>query len=176
MALITRLSRLFQADMNAVLDKIEEPELLLKQAIREMEESIASDDRQRRLLAYEQQQLEGKHNELTQSLTDLDEKLTLCFKSNKDDLARSLLKRKLETQQTMKLITEKITGSKEKVAHLTRRLTEHQTQLADMNQKAEIFMTGERVNSRNWENPLTAIRDEDVEIAFLHEKQKWSES
>jgi phage shock protein A len=45
MALITRLSRLFQADMHAVLDKIEEPELLLRQAIREMEEFIATDER-----------------------------------------------------------------------------------------------------------------------------------
>ena len=37
MALINRLSRLFKADFHAVLDQIEEPELLLKQAIREME-------------------------------------------------------------------------------------------------------------------------------------------
>jgi phage shock protein A len=140
-----------------------------------MEEYIALDDRQLQLLAYEQQQHEAKHNQLTQSLTDLDEKLTLCFKSNKDDLARSLLKRKLETQQTLKLLTEKITRLKEKVARLTSRLTEHQTQLADMKQKAEIFMAGEQVNSNNWENPLATIREEDVEIAFLHEKQKWSE-
>ena len=53
MALITRLSRLFQADMHAVLDKIEEPELLLKQAIREMEESITTDERQIRCWEYE---------------------------------------------------------------------------------------------------------------------------
>ena len=40
MALITRISRLFQADFHAVLDRIEEPEQLLKQAIREMEDSL----------------------------------------------------------------------------------------------------------------------------------------
>ena len=35
MPLINRISRLFKADFNAVLDNIEEPELLLHQAIRE---------------------------------------------------------------------------------------------------------------------------------------------
>ena len=43
MALITRVSRLFQADLHAVLDRIEEPEVLLKQAVREMEEELARD-------------------------------------------------------------------------------------------------------------------------------------
>ena len=41
MALINRVSRLFRADFHAVLDQIEEPELLLKQAIRDMEDELA---------------------------------------------------------------------------------------------------------------------------------------
>ena len=50
MALITRVSRLFQADFHAVLDRIEEPEVLLRQAVREMEEELARDE-QRRIAA-----------------------------------------------------------------------------------------------------------------------------
>ena len=38
MALITRFSRLFRADLHAVLDRIEEPDVILRQAVREMEE------------------------------------------------------------------------------------------------------------------------------------------
>ena len=33
MALITRVTRLFRSDLHAVLDNIEEPKILLKQAI-----------------------------------------------------------------------------------------------------------------------------------------------
>jgi phage shock protein A len=36
MALITRVSRLFRADVNAVLDRIEEPASLLRQAVLDM--------------------------------------------------------------------------------------------------------------------------------------------
>ena len=43
MALIKRVARLFQSDMHAVLDRIEDPESLLKQSIREMEEDLRRD-------------------------------------------------------------------------------------------------------------------------------------
>lgn len=36
MALINRATRLFRADLHAVLDRIEEPDILLRQAVREM--------------------------------------------------------------------------------------------------------------------------------------------
>ena len=41
MALITRVSRLLRADVHAVLDRLEEPDVLLQQAIRDMEEVVA---------------------------------------------------------------------------------------------------------------------------------------
>jgi putative hemolysin len=45
-----------------------------------------------------------------------------------------------------------------------------------MKQKAEAFLDKNRFNSTNWKNSPVAVRDEDVEVAFLYEKQKWSES
>ena len=44
MALINRMSRLFTADVHAVLDRIEEPDVLLKHAVREMEEELARNE------------------------------------------------------------------------------------------------------------------------------------
>ncbi len=176
MALIARLSRLFQADMHAVLDKMEEPELLLKQAIREMAESIDTDERQIRLWASEKQQLANKNEQLAETLTDLEDKLSLCFKSNKDDLARSLLKRKLEAQQAKFLLAEKIATLEQKLTLLIKQLTEHQSQLAGMLQKADVFLDENREDSSRWQYTPVAVNDEEVEVAFLYEKQKWSES
>ena len=45
MAIIQRLSRLFLADFHSVLDHIEEPESLLKQALREMEEELEQSEK-----------------------------------------------------------------------------------------------------------------------------------
>ena len=178
MALITRISRLFHADMHAVLDHIEEPDLLLKQAIREMSDSIAQDETRLKLLKHEQQQFSRQETELTESLTDLDQQLALCFKSNKEDLARTLIKRKLETQQTLKSLSHKIRDSKEAADKLTTQLVEQRSQLESMKQKATLF---EQENSSTqpstqWNNPNTPIHADDIEVAFLHENQKWSAS
>ncbi len=139
MALITRLSRLFHADMNAVLDHIEEPDLLLKQAIREMEETLSHRERKIKLLDLEQKKSIRKQGEVIQSLTDLEEQLTVCFESDKDELARVLIKRKLETTQILKSITTTISTSVENIEQLKIQLKEHQSQLSSMKQKAEIF-------------------------------------
>jgi hypothetical protein len=59
MALITRVSRLFRADVNAVLDRMEEPEILLRQAVREMEEEVDREAQRARLIELELKQIAG---------------------------------------------------------------------------------------------------------------------
>ena len=68
MALITRLSRLMRADLHAVLDRVEEPEVLLRQALREMQEELARDQQRQRLLGRERDQLDARAAELEQAL------------------------------------------------------------------------------------------------------------
>ncbi|MFW5451282.1 MAG: PspA/IM30 family protein [Methylophagaceae bacterium] len=178
MALITRLSRLFHADMNAVLDSIEEPELLLKQALREMEETLISDERQIKLLDFEQQQLSKKRDDIKQSLVELEQQLSLCFESNKDDLARTLIKRKLEVQHYLKILTNQSSTSDDTISQLRSQLKEHQSQLSSMKQKADIFKqnTSTDTATASWDSQSFVVQDEDIEVAFLHEKQQWSAS
>lgn len=45
MTLIARMTRLFKADLHGILDSLEEPEEVAKQAIRDMEEDIATQER-----------------------------------------------------------------------------------------------------------------------------------
>ncbi len=178
MALITRLSRLFHADVNAVLDQLEEPELLLKQSIREMEESLNNNERQLKLLDLEQQQHNQKQQELTQTLTDLEQQIALCFKSGKSDLAKVLIRRKLEIEQYQSALTRKLASIDDAVTHLKSQLQQQQSQLNSMKQKAEIFNQTNADNTANssWDSHTFSIQDEDVEVAFLHEQQKWSAS
>ncbi|MGH8514681.1 MAG: PspA/IM30 family protein, partial [Gammaproteobacteria bacterium] len=86
MALITRVSRLFRSDLHAVLDRIEEPEVLLRQAIREMEEDLSSDEQRIKLMKHEQGQIAGRLSDLDQQLAEIEEQLDVCFASKKEDL------------------------------------------------------------------------------------------
>ena len=71
MALINRISRLFTADVHAVLDRIEEPDVLLKHAIREMDEELASSEQRVRQLEHERDALADRHGKIQASLTEL---------------------------------------------------------------------------------------------------------
>jgi phage shock protein A len=174
MTLITRVSRLFRADMHAVLDRIEEPEVLLRQAVREMKEDLAGDEQRIKRLNYEYGQLTARQDDLTQSLADIEQELDVCFDSGKGDLARSLIRRKLEAQQFLRFLARRREILEETLSGLKARLKENRTRLESIRQKAELLAAENSVEpSRdNWGEPDSPVRDEDVEVAFLREQQK----
>ena len=173
MALITRVSRLFQADFHAVLDRIEEPEVLLRQAVREMEEELAQDEQRCKMLQHEQGQLTARETDLEQSLQEIEGQLDVCFDSDNDELARTAIRRKLETQRFCKGLARKRLTLQETLDDLNTRLGENRARLESMRQKAEL-LAEESTCTRpvdNWNLPEVTVRDEDVEVAFLREKQ-----
>jgi phage shock protein A len=174
MALITRLARLFRADLHAVLDRIEEPAVLLRQAIREMEEALAGDERRTQVLQHEQGQLLARQAEIDQTLSGIEAELDICFASGKDDLARVLVRRRLEAQRFVTFLTRKREALEHSLAACATRLEENRTRLNSMRQKAELLAeddTPEPVEP-GWSSPDMSVRDEDVEVAFLREKHR----
>lgn len=173
MALITRMSRLFRADVNAVLDRIEEPGPLLRQAVREMEENLARDEQRARLLEREQQQLAVRLAEVERGLHEIEDQLDVCFRSKRDDLARALIRRRLETEHLQRLVAGRRTNVTETLGDLHGRLEANRRRLAAMRQKVEVLAEEENeVAGDRWPVPDVAVRDEDVEVAFLREKQR----
>lgn len=174
MALITRLSRLFQADFHAVLDRIEEPDIQLRQAVREMEFDLQQDEQSLALLHHESEQLTGLLDESIQRIAAFDEELDICFTAKKDDLARDLIRRKLETEAIRSNAEKSLKENRSCIEKLDQRLQQHRQQLDNMRQKLDLLVDQESKNIRH-RQPLSAvsnIRSEDIEIAYLREKQR----
>ena len=174
MALINRISRLFRADMHAVLDRLEEPDVLLKQAVREMEESIAADEQRVKILKYEQTQVSDRSEELGQTLRQMEDELSLCFDTENLELARGLVRRKLESERFEKFLLMKRAAIAKGLAELVQRITENRARLQAMQQKLEL-LSDELQRSQptiNGLSPDLTVRDDEVEVAFLREQQK----
>jgi len=176
MALITRISRLFQADFHAVLDRIEEPDVLLRQAVREMEEELARDEQRGKLLQHEQRQLATREGEVEQSLQDIEKELDSCFEAGNDDLARACIRRRLETQRFGKHLARRHKALDETLDDLNTRIRENRARLESMRQKAELLAGEKSRPAADWSMPDVSVRDEDVEVALLREKQHRSRS
>ena len=178
MALITRISRLFKADLHAVLDHVEEPDLMLRQSLREMEASFSSDERQLKLLKHELLQLKNRSKKFEESLEKIDGELDICFSSKQNDLARGLIRRKLEVQRHLELIDDKERAISQVCSTLEHKLKEQGSQLESMRQKAEL-LSEESTSSgeeSNWRFHEPEIGDDEIEIAFLKEQQKRRQS
>ncbi|MFZ9039165.1 MAG: PspA/IM30 family protein [Gammaproteobacteria bacterium] len=171
MALITRLSRLFEADFHAVLDRIEEPDLQLRQAVREMQLALDQNQQRLKLLQHEAEQLAKAAVELTASLEGYDEELDICLAANKDDLARDLLRRKLAADRQLQAVKNQSAGIEAQQQRLASEIDEQREQLTSMKQKLELLVSDDNPLAREFDH-ADAIRNEEIEIALLREKQR----
>ena len=179
MAIIHRLSRLFRADVHAVLDLIEEPQVLLRQAIRDMEEAL--DRRQRQLAAHEREarQLAGREIELGRVLEKIESELDLCFEAGKDELARGLVRRKLEHEKAQAALRRRQEAVDNELTAARSALEDDRRRLDAMREKAELLSEevrpapGEEIC---WPDGECGLKDDDVEVAFLREKQRRAQS
>ena len=178
MALINRISRLFRADFHAVLDQIEEPEALLKQAIRDMEDDLADTEQRIALCAHDQDLLSVRKTELETATADIGTQLDLCFESDKEDLARGLIKKRLEAERLLKRLTAKHTANEAYLEGQRSLLEENRATLEGLRQKAELFANRTPAHTEGssefddiaWMAQEMTVGDDEVEIEFLREK------
>ena len=177
MALVNRLSRLFKSDLHAVLDSIEEPQALLKQAIREMEEELSCGQQRIKNSQYEVEKLIQRRLQLQKSTEKLNEELEVCFQVNNDDLARSLIKRKLQSQRLLEGVVQQLISVEKQFSAQQAQLKENQMHFESMQQKAELLSEDpfqEASKSGEFEQFFSGfnVSEDEVEIALLQEKQR----
>lgn len=94
MAIVSRMMRLFKADVHGVMDQLEDKELLLKQCLREMEASL--EDKAGRLNRSEQavRQAESDLVQREAEVQKLENDLDLAVRKERDDIARMLIRKR----------------------------------------------------------------------------------
>jgi phage shock protein A len=173
MALINRVSRLFTADVHAVLDRIEEPEALLRHAIREMEEEVAAAELHGAELEREIGALAERERKLAATLAELAGKLDVAFGSGNEDLARRLLRRKLETEKLGRHTADRRESLAQTRAELEQELALQRERLDVLRQKADLFAPrSTEPTVDDWSQRDLAVGDDELEIAFLSERQR----
>lgn len=169
MALINRMSRLFTADVHAVLDRIEEPDVLLKHAIREMDEELARSEQRARQLEHEREALADRHRKVQAALAELGSQLDVCFANGNDELARKVVKRKLETEKLGTHVAER-SQAVDKDLGAQRALADEQRERLDvMRQKAELLAAAPS-GGDEWGRTGFTVGEDEVEVALLRER------
>lgn len=174
MALIKRVTRLFQADMHAVLDNLEEPDVLLKQSIREMEAALIADQQHCAALEKSLQHLQTQLTQYKQAAQEMESELSICLQNDNDELARGCIKRKLLNERLLQAAARKQQGMQQQVEELRTKISANAQRLDAMRQKQEI-LAGEQQDSHLAEFGVKDqfhISDNEIEVALLKAKQK----
>ena len=176
MAFITRLSRLVRADLHAMLDRLEAPDLVLAQAVREMEQAIAQDRRELARRERELVRLRDQETELARILQQTAEALDDCLAAGQDDLARPVIRRRLETERQLKALGLRLRALESGCQGSRQRLAEQEARLADLRARAALYEESREPEpmppEEPWYGPGTAVRDSDIEVALLQAKRQ----
>ena len=179
MAILTRISRLFRADLHALLDYLEEPEILLRQALREMEEEIDQGKHQLLQLQKELTATQDQIRKLDEKIPQLQQEVTACFESENSELAKNFIRRKLENQTLLHVYTDRVDELNTLLKEKRQILSEQQTTYDGLKQKADLLIK----NNKHWsksiftdrECPVSVMEDQ-VELEFLKEQKNYQQN
>ena len=147
MGTFSRIRYVIAANMNALLEKAEDPEKLLRALIREMEDAgedarLAAAD----LLA-EQQHLERVLGRLQREESEWADRAEKAVAADRDDLARAAIKAKAETVERLSAAQQEQAGLRERLAQLETDMSTLKAKLAEAKGKLKQMHTRERVRN-----------------------------
>ena len=172
MALLNRLGRLFRADLHAVLDQLEEPALVLKEALRDMEAALAAEQARAAALARELTAEQHRARELSAQRAQCDAELTLCLDANNDALARSVVRRQLLNAERLAANERRRQTLAEKQAELEGSVGTAQRQLDELRQRAALLDSGAEAGEPAHRESTATVTEEAIDIALLRAKQQ----
>ena len=170
MALMTRISRLFVADVNAILDNLEEPEALLKQAMHEMQDEM---DRAESLVAQLNESIastDAGKARLGSQLDTVNDKVALAMDADDADLARDMIRRRLVLQQHLDHLDDRRDALAQQLASTSERLSQWRDRYDAIAQKLSVLQT-QAVGPTD-EPSMGSVTPQDVQVAYLAELKK----
>lgn len=113
MGIFARLSNLIAANTHALLDRVEDPEVMLQQVVRDMEEGLAAARQQaaRAIAAERRVQRELNHNRA--AADNWNKQARRALDANREDLAREALARKIEHEDVVVELTGQLAAARQ---------------------------------------------------------------
>ncbi|KRQ87196.1 hypothetical protein ABG79_00994 [Caloramator mitchellensis] len=124
MGILQRMSNIFRAKANKVIDEIENPIEILDQKIRDMEQSLNNARISAAEILGNVHEIEKKINIAKQNAKEFDEKVKLALSKRNEELAKKALERKIEEEKNLKSLEASYADASKKAEMIKSKLKE----------------------------------------------------
>lgn len=131
MGIFGRISDILSANLSDFTERFEDPEKMLKQAIREMEESISEVTGQTAKAMANEKTLAREHQRNKAQVEQWAGRAEKAVEAGDDDLARKALARKNEHQKVVEALEDQLQAAEEASRTLKRQLSAMKAKLAE---------------------------------------------
>ena len=136
---MTRVVRIFKADVHGVMDQLEDRELLLKQHLRDMAQALSLKEIKLEKLRTSRKQIQREYDKYRQQVQALDQDLMAAIQKNKDDIARMLIRKIKPLERLQEEIADRIRNLDEEISYSRERLEQQQIQYERLKHRSVEF-------------------------------------
>ena len=178
MPILTRIIRLFKADIHGVMDRIEDQGLLLKQHLREMEESLDQKEATLKKIGFSRDQARQEYEKGKKEAEHLEQNLKVAIKKDRDDIARLLIRKLKSLSRIQSERGSHIDLLNQEFEQFKERVDQQRLQYEQLRQTAIEYF--HRAEKQQWEEPWSGVQpgfsqnelsEEEVELELLQRKE-----
>ncbi len=178
MSIFNRFFNLCKADIHGLMDQVENKSLLLKQHLRDMEAVIMEKEAKRDSIIKTKETTQEMFEQQTSEITQLDQDLTVAIRLNKDDIARSLIKKLKILKDHQKTTKNHLNMLKRELTEIEMDLKENQRQYDTIELKCHTYLKNSEILKRPTKqshcrsNSMSCYpTDEEIELELLKRKE-----
>jgi len=149
MGIFTRFSDIVNSNINAILDKAEDPEKIVRLMIQEMEDTLVEVRSAAARSIADKKDLNRKLESLDSELSDWDDKAELAMRKGREDLAKAALIEKSRVQAAVDAIKADYVAVDDGLAKLNEDIARLEAKLADAKARQKSLLARHKTaNSR----------------------------
>jgi phage shock protein A len=178
MNIITRLIRLFKADIHSIIDQLEDKRLLLKQYFRDMEDALEQKEARLKKLKASRNQIKREEEKYNREIGNLEQELMTAIHKTEDDIARLLIKKLQSLTNHREELRNYLEILEYRSSQLENCIAEQQLRYKQLRLRAEEYVRREK--HEQWTKipfpmlPFSSIREpseEEIELELLQRKE-----